>query len=204
MSKAMSIARSQFELANVNLEDVLLFEMGAQRPASLKDSSTLLHSSVSALSDMQSAVESLRANMKEAGYTDLPSLRYLPLEERGEEFSSLGIVDRAQWDAVVTTMRNGSFYSVLDVFSDYIRSIRDQTEVLGVAIATLATRPGDVTDVLERNLEGNIKVPFARLYREWCEFQVYFLCSSMLSTELWYSHNRHGSLSASRDNASVA
>jgi len=201
MSRAMSIARSQFELANVNLEDVLLFEMGKRPPAHLEGSKAFLDASVTALRDMQTALGGLRANMKEVGYVDLPSLRYLPLEDRGSEFTSLGIVDKTQWNAVVATMKDGSFYAVLDVFEKYIKSIRRQTEALGVAMVALSARQGDVTDVLERNLDGNIKVPFAQLYREWCEFQVYFLSSSMLSTELWYAQNQHGSLSQSHKTA---
>jgi len=51
-----------------------------------------------------------------------------------------------------------------------------------------------LTDILEKNQPGNIKLLFETLYISWMNFNHLFVASSLLSTALWYQANNCSSL----------
>ncbi len=191
----MSLARSQFELANVALEDVILFELDGHK-GSLQAMEENLNSSVAHLSQMDDHLVALREKMEEARFEDLPTLHSLDLQATGDCFVGAGLVCDSSWSEVVGLARAGGFRAVLEVIQARIAILGKLTSDLLKVTRNLnqAASHGQVHVVLEENQTGNLRVPFAQLYNEWTGFQGFFLASTMLSTEQWYVFMGHGGL----------
>lgn len=197
MSRFFSRARSFFEQANEALEDVLLAEIeGINPPGTTKKILLFLDRCNEELLNMRISIADLVAEMRRVGYTDLPTFRSTDLEALGHVFSGAGIVAEADWDSIVQQMRAGSFYQVLEGHGASVSGLIEQSEQLAIEIGVLedAAKTRKLALVLENNEDGNIKATFARLYHSWNNLTGKFLASSMLTTELWYRHNRTGSI----------
>ncbi|MHB8660568.1 MAG: hypothetical protein ACYC75_01315 [Minisyncoccota bacterium] len=197
MSRFFSRARSFFEQANEALEDVLLSEIeGVNPPGTIRKTLLFLDSCKEELLNMRISIADLVAEMRRAGYTDLPTFRTTDLVALGHVFSQVGIVAQADWDSIVEQMREGSFYQVLEGYGASVSELIDQSEQLATEIGALedAAKARRLSLVLENNEDGNIKATFAQIYHSWNDLTGKFLASSMLTTELWYRHNRTGSI----------
>ena len=113
MSRALSVAKSELELANINLEDVLLAELDGTSCGSILKISLHLQRSSLALSHMQGEIASLRSDMQKNKFQDLPTLHTTDLEALGRKFDALGIIDTTAWSTVSKTMRREGFYGML-------------------------------------------------------------------------------------------
>ncbi len=197
MSRYLSLAHSRLEAANVHLEDILLAEMGGHS-GTTNHMITALDESISGLQRLRDQVKKLVEAMRGSNYVDLPTKHSFDLEKLGETLVQEGIVDKSAWEFVADLVGRGSFYDVFAYFDAEAKRLVALTEALRAGVTGLEQEVGrgEITLVLERNESGNIKVAFAQLYTAWNEFHRRFLASSMLSTELWYSFNRTGSLIA--------
>lgn len=196
LSRSLSLAESELELANVTLEDALLAEL-TQGPASFGDPITLrLTNSCKALTDALAHCSSLRTQMAESDFVDLPTLHGADLSGIGTRLSKNGLLPQGEWHLVADLLREGGFRSVLSQIEERIVALRSLTQDLleGVRALDHAFTNGTLTAILECNRPGNIKQPFARLYCAWSTFNHFFLASSLFSTELWYIYTGCGSL----------
>jgi len=207
----MSKARSNMELANMALENALLAELeqtdNKTAVAEIQSARAYLSASAGDLAGMQQAIGQLRRQMREANYADLPTLKKLNLQVMGERLSEMGMVNPEKWrQATGTMLGEGGFYAILDRFGDEVKTIQELTSGLSKKFEFLEGQAerGQLNLVLEQNREGNIKIEFAQLYQRWCDFQSFFLASSMLSTELWYQHRGFGQLSEGPGSKPVA
>ncbi len=199
MSRALSNARASIDKANVNLEDVLLREMGHEfGTGTLADVAACLGESDRYLHHMKLAVGLLRKNMKENDFVDLHKLLGLDPEKVATDFTESSIINYGAETlrAVAVVLKVDGFYEMLDVFESRADHLRGQTAKLVDGFKKLqpSEAKGEVTQVLEGNLPGNIRAEFARLYSDWNKFHQIFLASSVLSTEIWYRWIKAGSL----------
>jgi hypothetical protein len=206
MSKHLSEARAAFELANSSLEDVLIVEMRREKGEILGIVTNLQHS-VQEIVGLRKSMADLLSLMRKSGYKDLPTLHTIDLATCGKSFAKEGFVTIGAWMVIENLMTSGGFYRVLDRLDADAMQLSALTDDLRECILALnpVVEKGGLTEIVERNHTGNLKVPFARLYAKWEVFQGLFLASSMLSTELWYAFNHDGSiLDLGMDRASVA
>ena len=202
MSKALSIARSELELANAELENTLISEIqgGKVSTASLRSTVEHLGRSREFLAHFLQIVAELRRNMADNDFEDLPTLKTVDLERLGVHLAHAGYVDISAWRSIADEMNKNGFYGVLDHFRIGTHALMTWTDQLARAIVAVNLRLSSdtesvsVTGILEENRVGNFKQEFAELYIGWLRFQQEFLASSMLSTELWYRHQGVGSL----------
>ena len=115
LSRAISLARAELDLANVALEDVIVAELEVRRE-SRDDLGDHLKSSLASLRGAGQMINDLRREMKENGYKDLPTLHTLDLDEIGEQLSQNGLVERQAWDEVARSMKTGTFSANFDLF----------------------------------------------------------------------------------------
>ena len=196
MSRALSGALSALEQANIHLEDVLLAELkgGSLR---LQPAVEQVQASEAQLEMFLFNVDALRAAMQENGYRDLPTLQAIDLETLGERLAVNSMVEHSAWELVVQKMRSsGGFYNVLAYDKAEGEELKQTTLLLRGRLQglTKAAEEGRLTQVVEDNEEGNLKIEFAQAYQKWCAFHQVFLASSMLTTELWYQHRGCGTL----------
>lgn len=195
LSRALSVAYAELELSNVALEDLILAELSGSRgtvdPIIFK-----LNNSIGGLASAQEAMTALRQQMDEANYTDLPTLHSVDWDEVGSHFIDDDLIGRAEWSEAVSITCQESFYGMLSRFDLDIAKLVQESKMLCERIAHLeqSAIAGDVNTVLEENRTGNIRPQFARLYSKWAAFNQLFLASSLLSTEVWYAFNNHGSM----------
>lgn len=197
MSRFLSLAHASLETANVHLEDILLAEMVGEKGMQHHECMlNALAGSAKHLHSLRDEVKALTETMRKHGYSDLPTKQGIDLRELGNTFAYAGIVDKKAWEFIAEIVSRGSYMDIFGYFIDETGRLIDLTVLLSRSVTALgaAVDNGEVADVLESNLAGNIKVPFAVLYTAWGQFHRRFLASSMLSTELWYSFNRTGSL----------
>jgi hypothetical protein len=196
MSKAMTQARSDLEMANVALEDLLLAELD-NRTGIVEPIISRLTTSKSTLGVMMQTIIDLRNRMDEERYEDLPNLKTTDLITFGEQCAEAGLHrDSKSWQMVASTMKTCGFYAMLDIFEEHIKALRTETtELIGAMMACRkSVSDGRLTDILEFNGDGNFKVEFFKLYASWEEFYQIFQASSIISTELWYRFNNRPSL----------
>lgn len=195
LSRALSIAYAQCELANVALEDLILAEL-AEKRGTVDPFTGQLVASITALDNAIVLVDDLEAKMDENGFVDLPTLQRLDLEAIGANFVKHGMVNSDSWHEASRIMANGGFRNMTAKFREAIGNLRQLTEQLLREVAQLARAAniGEVNLVLEENRTGNMKPVFAMLYTGWGNFNALFLASSILSTEVWYAFRGHGSL----------
>lgn len=196
MSRSMSLAMSSLELANVALEDVILAELsgstGDTTPILLQ-----LDESMNHLTDMQDAACALAEQMKAEDYVDLPPMKTIDMVGFGREMRAAGLHrSEASWLTISTLMQKSGFEQTLRHHSATVVRIMELTRDLKSRIVDTgrAAEDGQLTAELEQNKALNFKAEFARVYTAWAEFQQEFLASSMVSTEVWYSFNKAGSL----------
>lgn len=188
LSKALSSALARLELANVDLEDVLLGELIDKKPHTLGHMIANLEISAFDLREALKNLDALERKMHEFDFQDLPTLKTVDLDMVGKSLSQRRVVDKAAWEVVKTTMEQGGFRNMLKYFRHGVYRILSQTIELRsamIALEPIAQGTG-LADVLEKNQPGNIKLIFGALYTSWCSFNQVFLASSLLSTELWY------------------
>jgi len=197
LSRALSSAFVQMELANVSLEDLIISEI-TNTPTSKSTRLIVerLSESLHEIRNAQRSVVALGQSMTEKSFTDLPTLASVDLPEIGRRLTLEGMVSAEAWAEVSSIMRTVGFRGMLVQFGDMIAQIHAQTTDLITCIEAVENhaREGTMTLVLEENKVGNFKVEFAQLYHSWTRLQQLFLASSMRSTELWYRFNRFGSL----------
>jgi hypothetical protein len=195
LSQSLTLARAQLDLANVELENVLLIELDGS-VGDINRVIAKLDESDRALVVSMACAENLCREMKDAGYEDLEPLRDKDLERVGTELTRHGHVREGSWQRILTQFRNESFYGVLAGFQSRIRDIQKRTGMLRKKCEGLATfaETGDVNTVLEQNYKESLKPEFALLYTGWSAFMDDFLASSLISTEIWYRYSEYGSL----------
>ncbi len=195
LSRCISLARAELDLANIELEDVLLSELNGG-VGDVRKIVNHLNQSEIALDNSLNTLEKLRMQMDDESFQDLPPLKKLDLAAIGGELSIAGVVDIASWDSIVKIMKKGGFYSVLRYFDMRIKVLIEKTRSLSSIIMGLEeiASVGELNFVLEENKAGNFKIEFAQLYTDWTKFSQEFLASSICSTELWYSFNGLGTL----------
>lgn len=200
VSRCMSQAHAELELANVALEDALLVELEHHQGCDLKPMIDLMaghtQSSIDNLVEMKSRIRVLRLQMNELNYADLPPLVKIDLDELGGKLVEAGIVDRSAWQKVEERTRYGGFYATINAIETVVTDLIRLTEDLRAKLAEfeILTKTRELNHILEYNLNGNIKIEFAKVYREWGELTQLFLASSMLSTDVWYRHIGRGHL----------
>lgn len=194
LSRSVSQARIHLELANVELENLLLQEISVQKTdrGSLEELFDQLTLSQQEAVEAIAFVCALRQQMQNLLYEDLPPLQQMSLSELGNQLSERGLVSKDSWKKMSQLMLECSFYAVLDYFQEELNILNTLTQSLMDAIPQDCE--GHIAPIVEQNQEGNFKVQFATLYQRWHNFQQDFLASSMLSTEIWYAHNQYGSL----------
>jgi hypothetical protein len=187
MSRALSVLGISLEKTNIELEDALLSEMKGHKPslAKMLEACDVMKKKSSAF---LVSVETLRKQMDELYYEDLQSVKSEALDISLANLIEAGLAEKSEVDKILTTMRNGSFYSVLYIFTQYTKSIdvcicdlEKQTKLC----SDLSKKTG-LEKQLEGNLEGNLRVPFAKLYTSWHKLHRLFLASSMVSTDAYY------------------
>lgn len=188
LSRALSSGLAHLELANVDLEDILLGELIEKKSHTVECMIKNLGMSVLDLSEALKNLDALESKMDKFNFQDLPTLKITDLNMVGKLFSRRKVVDGVAWGVVRTAMEQGGFRSMLGYFKRGINCILSKTIELRNAMQILEpiAQSGGITDVLEKNQSGNIKLIFGVLYTAWFDFNQVFLASSLLSTELWY------------------
>lgn len=205
VSRELSIAHAQCELANVSLEDLILAELDGGH-GETRIIVEHLSASANALANADKLVDELEAKMDKNDFIDLPTLRVINLDAIGTNFVERGLTSFDDWRVIVSIMRTNGFRSMLGRFRVGIAELRRLTQQLQEEIARLdkAAKCGETHLVLEENRVGNIKPTFTRLYTSWGRFNSLFLASSLLSTEVWYAFRGYGSLAESTSQVRVA
>lgn len=206
LSRAMSAALVELELANIALEDIILSELDHER-GEVKTILTHLEQSEHALRQMQTAAGDLRQQMKEESFEDLPTLKTMNLVDFGHNCMSDGLHrDPAQFDIATHAYNNGGFAQALELIEQRIAHIMKLTSKLTQAVdnAGVLAETGSLTAALEENTSANFRTEFAELYTAWANFQQFFLASALISTELWYQFNRTGTILKSSPAVKVA
>jgi len=196
MSRHASLAFANLEFANVALEDILLAEMAGHKGTTLEMRNYLMSSSVE-LGSLISTMDALRKEMHVNGYRDILTEETpdLNLYHIGARLSMAGMVNATAWDKVQRNARGG-FEVNLKMLRGMAVAIQKGTIALLATVESLeaSANKGILTLALEENLDNNLKPDFARLYTFWNTFQAHFLASALLSTEVHYYLNDHGSL----------
>lgn len=195
LSRSMSLAHLNLDLANVALEDILLAELDG-RTQSVDHFEKHLSQSIVHLEDTLVDIKVLRAKMAANHFVDLPTLKTLDWPSLGSELARRGIIGQKEWEHVVERLQAGGFSTVI---ADHCASVQELIQLSRelrdrIVLLQPVAAVGGVHAVLEENLSGNIKVPFARLYCAWLNFKQLFLASSIASTEQWYVYMGYGSL----------
>lgn len=195
VSRALSQGMAWLEIANVELENILLAELRAETRR-VDKVVRRLEKSESALEDTARHLYALKYQMESSAFTDLRSLAWANLNLTGSRLAAAGVVNQESWDKVSNLMKTGGFISVLESFDERVHALLSATSDLRRQISACGkiAEHGDLGGVLEENREGNFKRAFAVLYTSWLSFSADFLASSMLSTELWYADNGFGNL----------
>lgn len=195
VSRATSLALAELELANVAIEDLILAEL-ADGVGTVTNALEHLHASRRAISSACAAAGRLREHMEAESFRDLPTLRRVNLDTLGDQLAERNIVDAGAWARISELMNRAGFFCVLAHFDTSLDRLADKTDRLIECISELTdtVSRGGLTQLVEGNEPGNFKIPFAILYNAWSIFQLEFVASSMLSTELWYRHTECGSL----------
>lgn len=193
LSKQMSIVTIGLENANIHLEDVILAELdGSQRTlVPVMDS---LHDTERNLQVALELCRTLRGQMTENGYQDLLPLQTLDLKGLGDDMVARGLVEAIAWQKMSRMMKEGTFFANLTHFENELTSVLHDVRQLCECIAKLSAAGKAVNQITEKNMEGNFKEAFAKVFTHWLRFQQEFLASSIVSTEVYYASTGAGSL----------
>ena len=207
LSRAMSLARSEFELGNASLEKLLLLEMGGEsiehRREEYGELKQHLATSMKYLGDMGVHFSELRDQMDRLEFVDQPMI---DLDEFGTDLVSMYLVDPVAMIEISEFYQEGGFQAALSCLEDGQQHLVTLTgnlwrSIIGLSQAVMAS---ELAQTLEDNRVGNIRRPFAELYSAWSSYQQQFLASSLISTEQWYRSQGHGSLVSDRQTASAS
>jgi len=205
MSRFASLAFAHLELANVALEDVLLAEMngGVGDLDGIKSQLTLSQKGVG---DLVDTIVKLKTEMKQRGFRDLLAVHPVDLDTIGRAFVANNMVSVSAWGEVSRNARTGGFNQNIALIHTHAQTLAEYTAQLHEKVNKLQgyANNGSVMQVLEENLQDNLKPEFAKLYCAWNQFQEIFLASSLLSTEVDYAFNGFGSLVDVSAQSSVA
>ncbi len=197
LSRALSNAYLELEKSNVIFEDLLLSELsGNYTNNTIEKIIVTSNQSYQYLSDALEECNNLRIKMIKNDFIDLSTLYEINLNKRGICLADDGMVEYEAWKTIASKMQVGGFKSVLSHIEQGIYSLKNKTKNLqkGFIILQEAANFSSLTEILEENLQGNIKPQFAKLYTSWAKFNQEFLASSLMSTELWYAEKGYGSL----------
>lgn len=205
MSRFSSLAFAHFELSNVALEDLLLAELRGN-VGSIEKAVNYMEISLQNIAQLTATIKKLKEEMVREEYQDLLKIRPINLDAVGASLIDAGMVDKSAWKTVSQNALGGGFYKNLAMFQEQSVALGEYTDRLIEKMKNLRepAKKGSVTDILEKNLDGNLKPEFAKLYNAWRQFQSFFLASSMLSTEVYYAFNRYGSLTNRAAQSEVA
>lgn len=195
MSRYASLAFANLEMANVALEDLLLTEMDGGI-GSINGIKYQLEKSQENIFQLIGIAQELGAETERRGYQDLLTIRSVNLDAIGTALIGDNMVDSTSWNEVVKNARLGGFRANLMMIHERSLFLAEHTHKLIDQVADLHAHAekGNVTLILEKNLNGNLKPEFAKLYHAWTRFQEFFIASSLLSTEVYYAFNGYGSL----------
>jgi|GEM_PF-2495719 len=195
VSMYLTLAHAELQFANVAFEETLLSDLDS-KPLSPDKIQHKLEQSKNALIDMGRHMSKLKKQMNENQFKDLPTLKTSDLSCLGKHMSDIGMVNSYSWQKMQELMQIKGFYGVLANFTKRVATILALTSKLQKEFEFIYSsfKQGDLNKLLEQNREGNVKPTFAKLFREWNDFLNDFLASSMISTELWYTHSEYGSL----------
>lgn len=195
MSRCASLAFAQLELANVALEDLLLAEI-AGNTGDIGNIEQQLNNSQKSIAQLISTINELEIEMGRRNFRDLFTIRPINLNTLGTALINANMVRLSAWGEVVKNAHSGGFRKNLTMIYNHALLLAKHTDKLTEQVVQLQqqAKDGNVTQVLEENLRGNLKPVFARLYNEWIQFQELFIASSLLSTEVYYAFNNYGSL----------
>ncbi len=204
MSRAASLAFIEFQLANVALEDLLLIELNDEI-GNIDDILKHLNLSSEHLQTLQATMQDLRAEMDIQKYQDLPTLNRINLPAIGASLAEKGALSEDTWNKILQKMKSCTFYGVLSDFQDDVHELSNLTAMLKQKITDLqkAAQAGVVLEVVEMNQVNNFKVEFAKLYTAWNNFQMKFLASALISTEVYYAFNGYGTLASDVQKSAV-
>lgn len=199
LSCSLSRAHAELQLANIDLEEVILQEFDLVS-GSMQGIVSHLSLSLASLAEAKKSVCDLRTQMVVSDYKDLPTLHKLDLLTIGSKLAEIGCIDLESWDKILKVFKGTGFYGVLELFENSIDKLLLLTHALSNGIRQLEQDAENMTvsKVLEENRSGNIKVEFAALYTHWANFNHEFLASSLISTEVWYAFCGYGSLTGNR------
>ncbi len=205
MSRFASLAFAHFELSNVALEDLLLAELKGDI-GSIEKAVDSLDISRQNVAQLVATIQGLKEEMDREEYQDLLAIHPINLNAVGASMIDAGMVEASAWNTVSKNALSGGFYKNLAVFQGQAIALVEHTDRLIDRMKNLRepAKNGAVTDILEKNLSGNLKPEFAKLYNAWGQFHSFFLASSLLSTEVYYAFNRYGSLTDQAVQSAVA
>ena len=196
MSRSMSLAQVDLELANVALEDLILAELDGNI-GDIVPIKTHLDESLEHLAGMQRSIDTLSIQMDTEKYVDLPPMKTMDLLAFGRAMRAAGLHrSESAWNNIAAIMQKSGFVPTLQHHAATLSKLVSLTKDLKTCIqdSTPAAAVGKLNVELEENRALNFKAEFARVYTAWADFQQEFLASSMISTEVWYRHNNSGSL----------
>jgi len=197
MSRMTSLAFTELQLANVSLEDLLLIELN-DGVGNIDGILQHLDKSSDHLQSLQVVMQDLCTEMDIQKYEDLPTLNRINLPAIGASLAKAGALNEDAWNKVSQKMKSSTFYGVLSDFQDDAHELSNLTATLKQKIIDLqkAAQSGTVLEVVETNQANNFKIEFAKLYTAWNNFQMKFLASALLSTEVYYAFNGYGTLAS--------
>ncbi len=182
-SRNLSIAESEFHLANIALEDIILMELNG-KISSLKGIIYHLESSSWALSRAWDNASLIEEKMELLDFQDFECVFSSHFDSLGELLASRGIVDLSSWEKVLGCIRENGFRMVVKNSKNKIEDMIRATQELIDSINRIS--PGGIIDIMEENKPDNIRIPFGYLYSSRSSFMQFFLASSIISAEAWY------------------
>lgn len=193
-SRNLSVAESEFHLANIALEDVILGELDGEI-ISVQEIVSHLEKSYQALNSAWSNACTIQEKMKMLNFQDFDCIADSHFDYLGKILSSQGVVSHFAWDEVLSCIRKNGFQAVVENSKKQIEDIMNATKRLMDCVDMLS--PGNIIDVMEENRPENIRIPFGYLYCSRSFFMQSFLASSIISSEAWYLSRGHESFEKS-------
>lgn len=203
LSRAFTEARSFFERANVQLEDVIISELEDQKPnpAAYESCLAQLDTAILQLPYALTLLDQLEREMKEKGYKPLPSFALYAnpnsATELGNELAKAGLLDATVFSSIVPPQLHGDgFYAAIPVLRHAIQSLISSMTALkdDMHSARHLAAEGLIANELETNGSLNFRSAFMVAYARWNYAYSLFLTSATWSTEMWYQSMGYGSL----------
>lgn len=211
MSQYFSYAIAKVMLANYELEQALLAEMGYAQTSHVaflvERAKTEIGHSAQALTYAMDAVDLLLKKMTEMGYTDPSRSTVTDYRQLECELVQQGLLpsNTPIWDELSRTPQTEAFFGVCrlfkEKFADFITTIRNVDEMLEQAVSYAAE--GKLVSAIDEN-----QIPFRqfffRLLTKMIETITMFAQSAAISTEMYYRQESYGTLFAQHSKSIVA